>query len=144
MGSNEWDGVLVRPDGTKLFYGKTSDGESFGGISIGPVSLMPEIKKVIYNRPRTIVIWKGGTKTVVTASTRDFWSPEKGLAMAIAKKAYGNKGNYYEVFKKWSEPQIKKESLEYFEKCASDSRTIAESFDSEAERVRSEINGAKG
>lgn len=31
----------------------------------------------------------------------DEFDPEKGLAMAIAKKALGNKGSYYDEFKKW-------------------------------------------
>lgn len=121
---------------------KLNDNGAFEGIVFNQIGV-PEIEKVIYNKPRTIVIWKDGTKTVVTAGTRDLWDAEKGLAMAIAKKAYGNKGKYYDAFKKWSEPQTKRETLEYFEKCASDSRKIAESFDSEAGRVRSEINGAK-
>lgn len=58
------------------------------------------IKNVIYNDPATIVYWADGTKTVVKAENEDF-DPEKGLAMAISKKMLGNKGNYYEVFKKW-------------------------------------------
>lgn len=58
------------------------------------------IKKVIFNDPATIVIWNDGSKTVVKASNEPF-DPEKGLAMAIAKKALGNKGNYYEIFKKY-------------------------------------------
>nr|DAD58000.1 MAG TPA: hypothetical protein [Caudoviricetes sp.] len=58
------------------------------------------IKNVIYNDPATIVFWTDGTKTVVKAENEDF-DPEKGLAMAISKKMLGNKGNYYEVFKKW-------------------------------------------
>ena len=29
------------------------------------------------------------------------YDPEKGLAMCISKKVLGDKGNYYEVFKKW-------------------------------------------
>ena len=29
------------------------------------------------------------------------FDPEKGLAMAIAKKSLGNKGDYYNEFKKW-------------------------------------------
>lgn len=32
----------------------------------------------------------------------DKFDAEKGLTMAIAKKALGNKGNYYEVIKKWA------------------------------------------
>lgn len=58
------------------------------------------IKKVIYNDPATIVLWVDGTKTVVKANDEPF-DPEKGLAMAIAKKALGNRGSYYETFKKW-------------------------------------------
>lgn len=119
--------------------------------SIGPWDFLfcnvPDIKKVIFNNPVTIVLWTDGTKTVVKAQaiktvkmTRevfhkldanevvkfielkssqmyttnyrpetdsfiinvyDEFDPEKGLAMAIAKKALGNKGSYYDEFKKW-------------------------------------------
>lgn len=60
-----------------------------------------EIDRVIFNDPATIVFWKDGTKTVVKATNEDF-DPEKGLAMAITKKALGNKGNYFETIKKWT------------------------------------------
>ena len=63
-------------------------------------SLGTNIKKVIFNNPATIVFWSDGSKTVVKAHNDDY-DPEKGLAMAIAKKALGNEGNYYNVFKKW-------------------------------------------
>ena len=59
------------------------------------------LKKVIYNDPATIAFWSDGTKTVVKAQPGDIFDPEKGLAMVIAKKACGNKGNYYNGFKKW-------------------------------------------
>ena len=59
-----------------------------------------EIRKVIFNDPATIVLWTDGTKTVVRAENEEY-DPEKGLAMAIAKKSLGNKGYYYETFKKW-------------------------------------------
>ena len=59
-----------------------------------------EIKNVVFNPPATIVFWTDNSKTVVKAENETF-DPEKGLAMAIAKKALGNKGNYYETFKKW-------------------------------------------
>ena len=58
------------------------------------------IKKVIFSNPATIVFWSDGSKTVVKSHLDDY-DPEKGLAMAIAKKALGNEGNYYNVFKKW-------------------------------------------
>ena len=61
----------------------------------------PSIKKVIFNDPATIVFWSDGSKTVVKCQDGDIYDPEKGLAMAIAKKALGNKGNYCNEFKKW-------------------------------------------
>lgn len=62
--------------------------------------LQPKIKNVIFNDPATIVYWEDRTKTVVKCE-KEKYDPEKGLAMAIAKKAMGNQGNYFEVFKKW-------------------------------------------
>ena len=64
-------------------------------------SHIPEIKNVIFNNPATIVFWEDGTKTVVKCQDGDEFDPEKGLAMAIAKKAYGNKGDYCNKMKKW-------------------------------------------
>ena len=64
-------------------------------------SHIPEIKNVIFNDPATIVFWEDGTKTVVKCQDGDKFDPEKGLAMAIVKKAYGNKGNYCNKMKKW-------------------------------------------
>lgn len=85
---------------------------------MGTLSKVPIIKKVIFNPPATIVLWGDGTKTVVKCHDEDpydeWWNkkyghplysydPEKGLAMCIAKKALGNKGNYYNEFKRWLE-----------------------------------------
>lgn len=65
------------------------------------VKTLPNISNVIFNDPATIVFWSDGTKTVVKCGERDIFDPEKGLAMAVAKKALGNKGNYYNEIKKW-------------------------------------------
>ena len=59
-----------------------------------------DIDKVIYHEPATIVYWADGTKTVVKTQNGETYDPEKGLAMCFAKKARGNRGNYYEEFKK--------------------------------------------
>lgn len=64
------------------------------------LTYIPKIKDVIYNRPATIVFWEDGTKTVVKCKNEKF-DPEKGLVMAFSKKILGNKGNYYNIFKKW-------------------------------------------
>lgn len=60
---------------------------------------VPRIKNVKFNEPATIVFWKDGSKTVVKAYEK--FDPEKGIAMAIAKKAMGNKGSYYDEITKW-------------------------------------------
>lgn len=67
---------------------------------------LPEIKNVIFNEPATIVLWTDGTKTVVKCQEGEGYDPEKGIAMAISKKALGNKGNYCEVFKKWLPEEV--------------------------------------
>ena len=69
---------------------------------------LPEISNVIFNPPATIVFWSDKTKTVVKVQDGDVFDPEKGLAMAIIKKMYGNTGKYNDIFKKWV-PKKKKE-----------------------------------
>lgn len=56
---------------------------------------------VIFNDPATIVFWNDGSKTVVRAQGEDKFDPEKGLAMAFAKKMFGNNHDYYIQFKRW-------------------------------------------
>lgn len=73
---------------------------------IGTNRMLPEIADVIFSGPATIVQWKDGTKTVVKCGEGENFDPEKGLVMAITKKALGNKGNYYETIKKWTHPGI--------------------------------------
>ena len=61
---------------------------------------VPPIRDVIVNGPATIIFWADGTKTVVKCENEEF-DLEKGLSMAIAKKALGNTHEYYETFKRW-------------------------------------------
>lgn len=63
-------------------------------------TMINKIKRVIFNAPCTIILWNDGTKTIVKAENEPY-DPEKGFAMCLAKKALGNQGNYYNVFKKW-------------------------------------------
>lgn len=86
---------------SKIHYNSMATTEfSRGDIRVG-VSLIPDIKNVIFNDPATIVFWSDGSKTVVKVQDGDEYDEEKGLAMAISKKALGNKSNYCNVFKKW-------------------------------------------
>ena len=90
-----------------LYYIKGSEGgenmnrkETTNKSNRTPPDIRRFIKKVKFNPPATIVFWTDNTKTVVKCSGEDY-DPEKGLAMCICKKVLGDKGNYYEVFKKW-------------------------------------------
>lgn len=66
------------------------------------------IKDVIFAPPATIVYWSGGSKTVVKCSEKDVFDPEKGLAMAVAKRCGGNNGSYYKEIRNWAEKSGKK------------------------------------
>lgn len=66
------------------------------------------IKNAIFAPPATIVYWSDGSKTVVKCSEKDIFDPEKGLAMAIAKRCGGNKGSYYKEIQHWVEKSGKK------------------------------------
>lgn len=63
------------------------------------------IKDVLYKDPATIIFWKDGTKSVVKCDGEEY-DPEKGFAMAVCKKVFGNEGNYYNTFKKWLPEEI--------------------------------------
>ena len=77
-------------------------------INPRPRPLIPGIKKVIFNDPATIVFWEDNTKTVVKCGADEIFDPEKGLAMAISKKALGNSGRYFEIFKMWTADALTK------------------------------------
>lgn len=70
-------------------------------FALPTISVKANIKKVIFNDPATIVLWDDNTKTVVKCQDGDSYSKELGLAMCIAKKYLGNKGNFNETFKKY-------------------------------------------
>lgn len=101
--------------------------KTFGVESLERRENTMAIKKVIFNDPATVVLWEDGTKTIVKSGESDIYDPEKGLAMAIAKKALGNKGNYYNVFKKWL-PEEHTESKIKASAIVQDHRGIFSSF----------------
>lgn len=76
--------------------------------------LVPEIKNVIFNNPATIVFWSDGTKTIVKCQKDETYDPEKGLSMAIAKKALGNKYEYYNTIKHWLKKAPKVETSRFY------------------------------
>lgn len=72
-------------------------------VPVASLVMMPTIKKVIFHDPATIILWRDGTETVVKCGENDTYDREKGVAMAICKRLYGNKGNYNNIFKEWLE-----------------------------------------
>lgn len=74
----------------------SSDGFEF--YKVKPMSDL-SIKKVIFNDPATIVYWGNGERTIIKCNEDDSFDQEKGLAMAICKRALG--ADYKKVFKEW-------------------------------------------
>lgn len=91
------------------------------------------IKNVIFNEPATVVYWDDGDKTVVKCGKGEQYDPEKGLAMAISKKALGNRGNYFNEFKKWL-PKESTDAIKYISL-----KDFAESKNLKADSVRKAI-----
>lgn len=60
----------------------------------------PDIDRVIVHKPAVVVYWKDGTKTVVKKQKGDKWDPEKGVAMAVCKRLWGNTGRYNDVIRR--------------------------------------------
>lgn len=102
----------------------------FTSASVANDDHIPKIKEVIFNPPATIVFWKDGTKSVVKATNEEF-DPEKGLAMAIARKVYGNKHDYYNRIAKWTKRYKKPES----QKAVEMGKALAEGFNKGLEEV---------
>lgn len=81
--------------------------DTSGLTKVNPhLSKLPAIEDVIFNGPATIVKWSDGTKTIVKCCEDDLFDPEKGLAMAISKKALGNLKEVKKWTKKYEKPDI--------------------------------------
>lgn len=87
--------------GEYVGYAKSCINEKFGIKGDNNMYTDMRIKKVIFNKPAVIVFWKDGTKTIVKCGEKEKWDPEKGLAMAISRKALGNGYDYYDIFEKF-------------------------------------------
>ena len=62
-----------------------------------PFKILPclDAKKVIFNPPATVVLWKDGTKTVVKCGKYDAFDEITGVSMCYMKKALGNKSGTF-------------------------------------------------
>ena len=55
---------------------------------------LPTPKRIIFNPPRTIVLWQDGTKTIVKCGEGDIYSQEMGYCMAFVRKVYGSRRKF--------------------------------------------------
>lgn len=120
MTTDTWDEVF---DTMKLFdrlvgdvmicpVGKTSISRTYPDMTtktLFPTLTKSAIKRVYHTQDNktgqwhTTVSWIDGTKTTVACQEGDTPDKEKGLAMCICKKLFGNKGSYNEIFKEFCE-----------------------------------------
>lgn len=71
------------------FYVNTGRRNGKTATTLTPV--VPEIERVIFHEPATIVFWSDNTKTIVKCMEGELFDEEKGIAMAFMKKMYGDK-----------------------------------------------------
>ena len=116
---SDWIGIVVDTDSERdedICVSKSTTGErrfwvnsKYFDLCIGDshksrsMCINTAIKRVIYNKPATIVFWGDDTKTVVKCQKGEKFDKEKGLALCIAKKALGNKSNFNNEIKAWIE-----------------------------------------
>lgn len=64
---------------------------------------IPEVKRIIFHNPATIVFWKDGTKTVVKCMEDQEFSKYYGFLAAVVKKCYGNNSKINRMIEKYGE-----------------------------------------
>lgn len=68
---------------------------------VNPEDVLPDIERVIFNDPATVVYWDDGSKTVVKCQPGDTFSTEVGLMAAMLKRFMGNDNTYNKVLNFW-------------------------------------------
>lgn len=79
-----------------------------------PLWGIPDIERIIFNPPATVVYWIDGTKTVVKAMEGEKYEKYAGFAMACMKKMFGSTGAAKHIIAEYDEtpkPKQKKEEL---------------------------------
>lgn len=105
--------IMLKEDGFNFLYSpdwldKVEEGKCEVKVKVSE----GRIKDVKFSGPATIVFWTDGTKTVVKCRKGDKFDPEKGIAMACAKKLLGNEDGYHKEIAKYAKPVKKSEPPE--------------------------------
>ena len=61
------------------------------------------IKRVIFSKPKTIVLWEDGTKTIVSCSLHDIYDKRVALMYAMMQKLFGNSTRMHKFFDQYCE-----------------------------------------
>lgn len=61
------------------------------------------IKRVIFSKPKTIVLWEDGTKTIVSCSLHDIYDKRVALMYAMMQKLFGNSTRMRKFFNQYCE-----------------------------------------
>ena len=59
------------------------------------------IKQIIYSGPKTIVIWKDGSKTIVSCGEGDQYDEYAGFCAAITKKIFSSTSKAKKIMKQY-------------------------------------------
>lgn len=102
--------ITLKEDGYNFVYSPLWLDKVEGGKCEVKFTLGDKIKDVKFSGPATIVFWTDGTKTVVKCRKGDKFDPEKGIAMACAKKLLGNEDGYHKEIAKYAKTVKKDES----------------------------------
>ena len=65
---------------------------------------IPEVSRIIFNPPATIIMWSDGSKTVVKTTADEDFDEEKGLGMAVLLKLFGSRRAYQKLLEKGAPP----------------------------------------
>ena len=89
-------GIFADVDGFLLAKSTIKKLESYDYKTI----IFPEVDRIIFSPPYTIVIWKDDTKTKVKVMDGDTFDEGTGFAAALAKRIYGSHHQYKKFIKK--------------------------------------------
>ena len=64
------------------------------------INLLQGIKKVIYNKPATIILWKDNTKTISICDKEDYYDKVTVFSICVVKKFIGN-SKFREIIEKY-------------------------------------------
>lgn len=60
------------------------------------------IKQIIFSGPKTIILWKDGTKTIATCGEGDHYDQYVGFCTAVTKKIFGSTSKVKKILRRYT------------------------------------------